>query len=134
MADDDVLDPTDDDEGAAGLIGDDHVERAEPDDRGAGLPADPDVVVVSEVFASLASPVRVAIIDHLDRQDACVHDLVRLLGLPQPQVSQHLRVLRAADLVVGTRRGREVTYALADEHVAHIVRDALSHSRESARA
>lgn len=98
------------------------------------FPSDRDVAAVSEVFAALASPVRVAIIDHLDRQEACVHDLVRLMGLPQPQVSQHLRVLRAADLVVGTRRGREVAYALADEHVAHIVRDALVHAREGARA
>ncbi len=130
---DDVLDPSADDD-AGGPVRDDHVPRTEADHPGARLPSDPDVAVVSEVFASLASPVRVAIIDHLDRQDACVHDLVRLLGLPQPQISQHLRVLRSADLVVGTRRGREVTYALADEHVAHIVRDALVHARESARA
>ena len=103
------------------------------DGAGAASPDDRDVTAVSEVFAALSSPVRVAIIDHLDRQDACVHDLVRAMGLPQPQVSQHLRVLRAADLVVGTRRGREVAYALADEHVAHIVRDALVHAREGAR-
>lgn len=109
------------------------VDGAAHDGVAATSPSDRDVAAVSEVFAALASPVRVAIIDHLDRQDACVHDLVRLMGLPQPQVSQHLRVLRAADLVVGTRRGREVAYALADEHVAHIVRDALVHAREGAR-
>lgn len=61
---------------------------------------------------------------------ACVHELVDNLGLSQPLVSQHLRVLRSLDLVRGTRRGKEVAYALADEHVGHMVSDALAHSVE----
>jgi DNA-binding transcriptional ArsR family regulator len=85
---------------------------------------------VAELFGALSSPVRVAIIARLTTGEACVHDLVEGLGLPQPLISQHLRVLRGADLVTRSRRGREVTYTLADEHVAHIVRDALSHSTE----
>jgi hypothetical protein len=36
--------------------------------------------------------------------------------------------MREADLVVGVRRGREVAYVLADQHVAHIVHDALHHT------
>ena len=78
------------------------------DGTGQVASSDADVVAVSEVFVALSSPVRVAIIGHLDHEQACVHDLVRVPGLSQPQVSQHLRVLRPADLVIGTRRGREV--------------------------
>ena len=89
-------------------------------------------VAVSEVFRSLASPVRVAIIDRLGHGEACVHELVEELGISQPLASQHLRVLRSANLVTGVRRGREVAYALADEHVAHIVGDALRHAGEVA--
>lgn len=81
----------------------------------------------ADLFRCLSSPVRVAIIQRLTSGEACVHELVEQLDLPQPLISQHLRVLRGADLVTRSRRGREVTYALADEHVAHIVRDALSH-------
>lgn len=40
------------------------------------------------------------------------------------------RMLRGAGLVGATRRGREVAYRLTDDHVAHIVRDAISHSEE----
>ena len=69
-----------------------------------------------------------ALLLQLTEGELCVHELVDALGVPQPLVSQHLRVLRAADLVVGHRRGREVGYALRDDHVAHIVRDAVQHA------
>jgi ArsR family transcriptional regulator, zinc-responsive transcriptional repressor len=48
----------------------------------------------------------------------------------QPWVSQHLRVPRWAGLIRTSRRGREVVYELADAHVAHIVRDAVTHASE----
>lgn len=98
------------------------------------LPAPAVHSAVGELFGVLASPVRVRIIERLGAGEACVHDLVDDLALPQPLVSQHLRVLRAAHLVTRTRRGREVAYGLADEHVAHIVTDALTHAREHAGA
>ena len=60
-----------------------------------------------------------------------MHELVEKLGAPQPLVSQHLRVLRGAGVVRGSRRGREIAYALVDEHVAHIVADAVSHAGEA---
>ncbi|GAB4079562.1 helix-turn-helix transcriptional regulator [Modestobacter muralis] len=86
------------------------------------------VQAASSLLAALAAPMRLAIIALLDQHGSrCVHQLVDALGAPQPLVSQHLRVLRGADLVVGERRHREVHYALVDPHVAHIVRDALAH-------
>ena len=83
-----------------------------------------------ELFRALSSPVRLAIVDLLITQPRYVHQLVELTGLTQPLVSQHLRVLRHAGLVRGVRQRREIAYALRDEHVAHIVRDALAHSAE----
>ena len=84
----------------------------------------------AELFRALASPVRVALVVELSRDERCVHELVETLDLPQPLVSQHLRVLRGADLVEGVRRGREVAYRLTDDHVAHIVTDAVKHAEE----
>jgi ArsR family transcriptional regulator, zinc-responsive transcriptional repressor len=87
-----------------------------------------DVQAASELLTALASPVRLSIVALLDEHGTrCVHQLVDALGVPQPLVSQHLRVLRGAGLVVGERRHREVHYALVDPHVGHIVRDALDH-------
>ncbi|GAA0271781.1 metalloregulator ArsR/SmtB family transcription factor [Cryptosporangium japonicum] len=85
----------------------------------------------AELLRALASPLRIAIVMRLDQGALCVHELVDALGVPQPLVSQHLRVLRAADVVTSHRRGREVAYSLADSHVAHVVRDAVAHSAHS---
>jgi len=83
-----------------------------------------------ELLRALAAPIRIAIVIELSRGDRCVHELVDALGVAQPLVSQHLRVLRGAGVVSGSRRGREIAYSLVDEHVAHIVADAVSHARE----
>ena len=88
-----------------------------------------DVQAASELLTALASPVRLSIVAQLDEHGSrCVHQLVDALGVPQPLVSQHLRVLRSAGLVVGARRHREVDYRLVDGHVAHIVQAALAHA------
>ena len=42
-----------------------------------------------------------------------------------------LRRTRGAGIVRGSRRGREIAYSLVDEHIAHIVADAVSHAREA---
>jgi ArsR family transcriptional regulator, zinc-responsive transcriptional repressor len=83
-----------------------------------------------ELLRVLAAPVRLAIVMELAEQPRFVHELVERLGLSQPLVSQHLRVLRGARLVGVERRGREAAYSLTDQHVAHIVADAVQHSRE----
>lgn len=83
-----------------------------------------------ELLRVLAAPVRLAIVMELAEQPRFVHELVERLGLSQPLVSQHLRVLRGARLVGVERQGREAAYSLTDQHVAHIVADAVQHSKE----
>jgi ArsR family transcriptional regulator, zinc-responsive transcriptional repressor len=83
-----------------------------------------------DLLRVLAAPARLAIVTELADQPRYVHELVDRLGLSQPLVSAHLRVLRAAHLVRVDRHGREAAYSLADQHVAHIVADAVHHSRE----
>jgi DNA-binding transcriptional ArsR family regulator len=85
-----------------------------------------------ELLRALSAPLRIAIVTELGSGARCVHELVATLGAPQPLVSQHLRVLRSAGVVRGSRRGREIEYSLTDEHIAHIVADAVAHSREPA--
>jgi DNA-binding transcriptional ArsR family regulator len=88
----------------------------------------------SGLLRALGAPHRLAIVLELADAPRCVHELVDSLGVSQSLVSQHLRVLRTTGLVTGTRRGKETLYALADEHVAHIARDALTHGTEPRRA
>jgi ArsR family transcriptional regulator, zinc-responsive transcriptional repressor len=83
-----------------------------------------------ELLRALAAPVRIAIVLQLRESHRCVHELVDALGVPQPLVSQHLKILKAAGVVTGERSGREVLYRLADHHLAHIVVDAVAHASE----
>lgn len=84
-----------------------------------------------EILRALAAPVRIAIVLQLNESQRCVHELVDALEVPQPLVSQHLRILKAAGVVAGERAGREVMYRLVDHHLAHIVLDAVAHAGEA---
>ena len=87
-----------------------------------------------DLLRALAAPVRIAIVLQLRESSRCVHELVDALGVPQPLVSQHLRILKAAGVVAGERSGREVLYRLVDHHLAHIVVAAVTHAAEDAEA
>ncbi|MQA17176.1 MAG: metalloregulator ArsR/SmtB family transcription factor [Pseudonocardiaceae bacterium] len=88
------------------------------------------LVATGELLRALAAPVRIAIVLQLREAQRCVHELVDALGVAQPLISQHLRVLKSAGVVHGERHGREVVYRLADDHLSHIVVDALAHVEE----
>lgn len=83
-----------------------------------------------ELLRAIAAPLRIAIVLQLRGSPRCVHELVDALDVPQPLVSQHLRILKAARVVAGERAGREVVYRLVDDHLARIVVAAVSHAGE----
>ncbi|MGH2428355.1 MAG: ArsR/SmtB family transcription factor [Candidatus Limnocylindria bacterium] len=74
-------------------------------------------VLQAEVLKALASPRRIEILHALGTGPIEVGRLARSLGASQPNVSQHLAVLRGAGLVEAERQGREVRYRLADPDV-----------------
>ena len=88
------------------------------------------LVAAGDLLRALAAPVRIAIVLELLAGSRCVHDLVDAIGVAQPLVSQHLRILKSAGVVHGERQGREVVYSLVDDHLAHIVVDAVAHAEE----
>ena len=96
----------------------------------AAFPADQPLEAASELLRALASPVRLGIVRELASGGKRVHELVEALGVSQPLVSQHLRVLRTSRIVTAHRQAREIEYTLADDHVAHIVLDAIRHAGE----
>jgi DNA-binding transcriptional ArsR family regulator len=71
----------------------------------------------AEVLKTLAHPRRLAILHRLAQGPCEVGRLAEDLDLTQPNVSQHLAVLRAAGIVEADRDGREVRYRLADGDV-----------------
>jgi DNA-binding transcriptional ArsR family regulator len=66
----------------------------------------------TDAFNAVAEPRRRQIVDVIATGERSVSDLVAVLGLPQPLVSKHLRVLREVGLVVVRDEGRQRLYRL----------------------
>lgn len=83
---------------------------------------------MAPVLAALSDPVRLRIISMLAASEtgtACGCDLEAPLGLSQPTVSHHMKVLREAGLVEGIKDGRWVHFRVVAERLDE-VRDALT--------
>jgi len=81
-----------------------------------------DIEEAGRVFKALSDPTRLRLIQLLACQEGgsalCVMALADRLGVSQPAVSQHLRVLRNVGLVRGDRRGCRVHYFLDEDELA----------------
>lgn len=71
----------------------------------------------AHICEGLADPNRIMILYTLDEKARNVTELAAALGMPQPTVSRHLKVLRDRGLVVAERQAQSVLYSLADARV-----------------
>lgn len=82
----------------------------------------------AEALRMLADPTRVNILWALMQGETSVACLAELAATSPTAVSQHLSKLRLAGLVTNRREGAFVIYALADDHVQVLLRQALVHA------
>jgi len=83
---------------------------------------EPDLIAVADLMQALGHPVRLRIVEGLLSGDCCVGTMVDCLDLPQPLISRHLAVLRAAGIVTAEADGRRRHYRVADPRVERILR------------
>src|SRR5262245_3356626 len=80
-----------------------------------------DAEALATAFKAIADPGRLRLLSFIAGQpgaEACVCNLIEPLGLAQPTVSHHLRVLTDAGLLARERRGTWMFYRLVPERVA----------------
>jgi DNA-binding transcriptional ArsR family regulator len=82
---------------------------------------------VAATLQALATPSRLLILTTLRRQACSVGELATEVQMEQSAVSHQLRLLRNLGLVTGTRRGKNIVYALYDNHVAQLLDEAIYH-------
>lgn len=82
---------------------------------------------LADLMRALSTPSRLMILGELRQRALAVGDLAEAIGMEPSAVSQQLRVLRHLGFVIGTRRGRQVIYALHDPHVGALLDEAISH-------
>jgi DNA-binding transcriptional ArsR family regulator len=80
---------------------------------------------ILQVARAVGDPVRVAILERLLDGPATVAELVAGIGATQPNVSNHLAVLRGADLVRAARNGRTAVYRLRGREVRALLRSLM---------
>jgi DNA-binding transcriptional ArsR family regulator len=116
--------------GAADACEERHSGVSDLDRLRTRLLAGPSVGALAETFKILGDATRVRILDALSCSELCVCDIARLLALSDSAVSHQLRLLRGMRLVRPRRVGRQVFYALDDEHIVRLFREGLRHVEE----
>src|SRR6202000_2474161 len=92
--------------------------------------ADFDLVTL---FAALADPTRLRLLNLMDGREVCVCYFVEILGQSQPKIFRHLAYLRRAEVVTARREGKWVHYKIvlpANTGAAKILRETLAVLRE----
>ncbi len=89
------------------------------------------VVELAGMFHLMGDPTRLGIIMACLEDEISVGALARRLGLSASLTSHHLRLLRAARVLRGTRRGKQVFYGAADDHIRDMLRDMAEHVGEA---
>jgi len=82
---------------------------------------------MSRFFKVMGDPTRLHILMQLMKAPLCVMHISEKVGMSQSAVSHQLAVLREAELVRVTRKGKSLIYAISDEHVRLMLDMALLH-------
>lgn len=82
---------------------------------------------LADMFRLMGDGSRLRIVLACLGEPVCVGDLAAQLGLSASLVSHHLRLLRAARLVQGQRKGKQVFYSVSDEHIRCVLYDMVDH-------
>jgi len=76
---------------------------------------------LAQLCKVLGHPARVAILQHISEQDACIcNDLVDEIGLAQATISQHLKELKSIGLLTGEIEGKSMCYCINIERWTEI--------------
>jgi len=85
---------------------------------------------IADLFRILGDPTRLGIVYTCLSAPMAAGDIAARLDISASLASHHLRLLRAARLVRAERRGKNVYYAAADDHVIRVLSDMADHAVE----
>ena len=72
---------------------------------------------LAKKFRVLGHPVRIKLLEDLMKKECCVGEIQKGLSVSQPNLSQHLRILKEAGLVEARRERNKICYRIADKAV-----------------
>lgn len=90
-------------------------------------PSPRQVALIAETYRLLGDPTRLGVLLACMEAPTPVGDIAARVGVAPSLASHHLRLLKAARLVRGERRERQILYALDDDHIRHMLADMIDH-------
>jgi DNA-binding transcriptional ArsR family regulator len=75
----------------------------------------------SKIFNALADPTRLEILEFLRNGEKCVCEIIPHLGLIQPIVSRHLKILKDSGIVKDRKEGNKRFYSLTDARICIVI-------------
>jgi len=88
---------------------------------------------INEFGKGIGNKTRYRILEALLQRGKTVGELVHIVKISQPAVSQHLKILRSCGLVVDERRGKEVLYSINAEHLLALLKSLTDRVKSNQR-
>ena len=82
---------------------------------------------LASTLSVLGESARLSIVVYLMDKPASVGEITEFLGMSQPAISHHLRLLKDARILKAEKKGKQVYYSLNDNHVKNIIESGLVH-------
>ena len=73
------------------------------------------------LFKALADPIRLKILQILQKKEMCVNEMVTVLKIKQPLVSRHLKILKDHGIVADRKEGNRRIYRVTDPSIFKII-------------
>lgn len=93
-------------------------------------PPQEELLLLANFFKMFGDPTRLSILFYLSQGDVCVGDLAALMDMTPSAVSHQLNLLKSTELVRYQRKGKTITYSLADSHVRDVIKIGWEHIKE----
>lgn len=85
----------------------------------------------AKIFKILSDPIRLKILQLLRRGEMCVCEIVPQLGIAQPLVSRHLKILKNCGLVKDRKDGNRRIYSVTDSRIFDVIDSVTPDFKES---
>ncbi len=76
----------------------------------------------AEFLRALGGTMRLKLLDIIGTKKVCVGEIMKQLNVPQPNISQHLTILRNAGILSKKREGRAVCYKITNPKILDLVK------------
>ncbi len=77
----------------------------------------------AEFIHALANPIRLKILQIIGKEKVCVNDISKILKIRQPNISQHLNILRNSGILKKKREGKTICYTIIRPGVMELLDD-----------